>query len=141
MKGNTVSLINENGEEERNFSYDHCFWSFDGYKKLDNGYMIPDGPSSQYADQEHVYNQIGKGLLKDAVEGFHCCLFAYGQTGSGKSYSIFGYDANKGIVPKICEELFNGDHLKQTETESFLVSVSMYEIYNEHVNDLLVGVE
>lgn len=44
-------------------------------------------------------------------------------------------------MPKICDELFNGDYLKQTETDTSLVSVSMYEIYNEHVNDLLVPVE
>ena len=29
MQGNTVFLLNEDGEEERKFSYDHCFWSFD----------------------------------------------------------------------------------------------------------------
>ena len=33
MKDNTVFLVNEKGEEERKFSYDHCFWSFDGFKK------------------------------------------------------------------------------------------------------------
>ena len=44
-------------------------------------------------------------------------------------------------MPKICDEFFNGDYLKQTETDTSLVSVSMYEIYNEHVNDLLVPVE
>ena len=29
MKDNTVFLIDEKGEEERKYSYDHCFWSFD----------------------------------------------------------------------------------------------------------------
>ena len=47
-------------------------------------------------------------MLDNFIKGFNCCLLAYGQTGSGKSYSIFGYDSNRGIVPQICEDLFNG---------------------------------
>lgn len=38
--------------------------------------------------------------------GFNCCLFAYGQTGAGKSYSMIGYEANRGIVPMACEKIF-----------------------------------
>lgn len=49
---------------------------------------------------------MGKQVLDNAWEGYHCCLFAYGQTGSGKSYSMIGYDENKGIVPKACDEIF-----------------------------------
>ena len=45
-----------------------------------------------------VYNDLGKGVLKNAWEGFNTSLFAYGQTGSGKSWSIVGYGANKGNV-------------------------------------------
>ena len=39
--------------------------------------------------------------------GFNCCLFAYGQTGAGKSYSMIGYGVNRGLIPMVCEELFN----------------------------------
>ena len=46
--------------------------------------------------QMKVYNDLGKGVLKNAWEGFNTSLFAYGQTGSGKSWSIVGYGANKG---------------------------------------------
>ena len=45
-----------------------------------------------------VYNDLGKGVLKNAWEGFNTSLFAYGQTGSGKSWSIVGYGANRGKV-------------------------------------------
>jgi len=45
-------------------------------------------------------------VLDNAWDGYHCCLFAYGQTGSGKSYSMIGYDENRGIVPKACDEIF-----------------------------------
>lgn len=40
--------------------------------------------------------------------GFNCCLFAYGQTGAGKSYSMIGYESNRGIVPMACERIFEG---------------------------------
>jgi hypothetical protein len=60
----------------------------------------------KYADQKVVFEKIGKKILDNAWEGYHCCLFAYGQTGSGKSYSMIGYGPNKGIVPITCNEIF-----------------------------------
>lgn len=63
-------------------------------------------PGSPYADQQMVYEALGKQVLENAWLGFHCCLFAYGQTGSGKSYSMVGYGKNKGIVPISCDEIF-----------------------------------
>ena len=80
-------------------------------------------------------------VLKNAWEGYHTCLFAYGQTGSGKSYSIVGYGNNKGIIPKACEEIFRAiDEKKQdlTNNVDYVVTISMIEIYNECVQDLLV---
>jgi hypothetical protein len=53
-----------------------------------------------------VYEALGKQVLDNAWEGYHCCLFAYGQTGSGKSYSMVGYGENKGIVPISMDVLF-----------------------------------
>lgn len=47
--------------------------------------------SSKYADQKYVFNEVGKKVLENAYQGYHCCLFAYGQTGSGKSYSMIGF--------------------------------------------------
>lgn len=42
----------------------------------------PDGlnvaTSSKYDDQVTVYNALGKQVLDNAWEGYHCCLFAYG---------------------------------------------------------------
>ena len=45
-----------------------------------------------------MFEDLGKGVLKNAWEGFNTSLFAYGQTGSGKSYSVFGYGVNKGTT-------------------------------------------
>jgi hypothetical protein len=70
-------------------------------------------------------------------EGYNCCLFAYGQTGSGKSYSMIGYGANKGLIPIICNSIFEKIKGNQDGSRSFEVKVSMLEIYNEAVRDLL----
>jgi len=75
-------------------------------KTDENNISIPDGPNSQYADQQHVYNALGKQVLDNAWDGYNCCLFAYGQTGAGKSYSMIGYNENVGIVPIACNEIF-----------------------------------
>ena len=83
---------------------------------------------------------MGREILDNAWEGYHCCLFAYGQTGSGKSYSMVGYGVNKGIVPISCEEIFNRIKLSTSEEKQYEVLVSMIEIYNEKIQDLLVPI-
>jgi len=50
---------------------------------------------------------MGVDVLDNAFSGYNACLFAYGQTGSGKSYSIVGYGENKGIIPRVCEDIYN----------------------------------
>lgn len=82
---------------------------------------------------------MGKSVLDSAWEGFHCCLFAYGQTGAGKSYSMIGYGTNRGIVPLACEEIFTRIAQNSDPEKSYQVTVSMVEIYNERVQDLLIN--
>jgi hypothetical protein len=68
-------------------------------------------------------------------------IFAYGQTGSGKTFSMMGGDShadeNRGIVPRLNEEMFQVIHDTATETTKYLVTVSYLEIYNEMIRDLL----
>lgn len=80
-------------------------------------------------------------MLDNAFNGYNACLFAYGQTGSGKSYSIVGYGENKGIIPLVCEEIFNRIEKQESQPDNrtkHQVQLSMIEIYNEKVQDLLV---
>jgi len=145
-KNNSVCIIEMNSQNqtkikdekgnEKTFTFDHSFWSHDGFKVLENGYFEPEGP--EYADQKYVFNQVGKEILDNAWEGYHCCLFAYGQTGSGKSYSMVGYGANKGIVPISCDEIFTRINNNKDKDKSYEVQVSMLEIYNEKIQDLLI---
>ena len=79
--------------------------------------------------------------MNNAFEGYHTCLFAYGQTGSGKSYSIVGYGSNKGIIPRACEEIFRRINERVADPQNNCqheVTLSMIEIYNECVQDLLI---
>jgi len=58
-------------------------------------------------------------------------------TGSGKSYSMMGTVEQRGVIPRLCDALF--DRIQQTgcaET-SYKVEVAYMEIYNERVRDLL----
>ena len=135
MIQNQTKIRDELGQD-KTFTFDHSFWSHDNFETLPSGYFKP--TSSKYADQSHVFNAVGKEILDNAWEGYHCCLFAYGQTGSGKSYSMVGYGANKGIVPISCEEIFTRIKSNTDAEKSYEVQVSMLEIYNEKVQDLLV---
>ena len=42
------------------------------------------------ADQEQVFDELGRGLLETLRQGRHCTLLAYGPSGSGKSYTLLG---------------------------------------------------
>ena len=53
-----------------------------------------------------VFDDLGKDVLEAAFEGFNTCVFAYGQTGAGKSYSITGTPDEPGLIPRVCEGLF-----------------------------------
>ena len=138
MNGNQTIIKDELGQP-RTFTFDHSFWSHDCYIEQENGYLSPDS-SGKYADQNLVFETLGKQILDNAWEGYHCCLFAYGQTGSGKSYSMVGYGANKGIVPISCEEIFKRISDNKDTSIHYEVEVSMLEIYNEKVQDLLVPI-
>ncbi|KAH6686713.1 kinesin-II 95 kDa subunit [Plectosphaerella plurivora] len=115
--------------EEKKFTFDNSFWSHD----------IRD---QHYAKQEEIYNTLGEDFLDHNFEGYHTCIFAYGQTGSGKSYTMMGTPDQPGLIPRTCEDLFERIDAAHNETPniSYNVRVSYFEVYNEHVRDLLVPV-
>jgi kinesin family member 13 len=136
MQGKMTKVFSP--ELTKEFFFDYSYWSHDGFvEDPESGMMVKDSPSSIYSDQKTVYNDLGVGVLNNAFEGYHCCLFAYGQTGSGKSYSMVGYGKNKGIIPIVCEEIFKRIETVESNTLHCEVQASMLEIYNEQVQDLL----
>uniref|UniRef100_A0A0N4ZBS3 Kinesin motor domain-containing protein n=1 Tax=Parastrongyloides trichosuri TaxID=131310 RepID=A0A0N4ZBS3_PARTI len=86
-------------------------------------------------DQENIYQEISP-VVTSCIDGKNVCIFAYGHTGSGKTYTMDGPDSNPGIVKRAISELFKilSD---QNETLDSKITVSMIEIYNEKIKDLL----
>ncbi|KAK3328485.1 P-loop containing nucleoside triphosphate hydrolase protein [Cercophora scortea] len=115
--------------EDKTFTFDSSFWSHDR-------------ADEHYATQADVYDSLGEEFLDHNFEGYHTCIFAYGQTGSGKSYTMMGTPDQPGLIPRTCEDLFERIAAAQEETPniSYNVRVSYFEVYNEHVRDLLVPV-
>ncbi|KAI9703170.1 MAG: Kinesin [Candelina mexicana] len=111
--------------EEKKFTFDNSFWS---HNKADE----------HYAHQEEVYNCLGEEFLDHNFEGYHTCIFAYGQTGSGKSYTMMGTPEQPGLIPRTCEDLFQRIESNDSPNVTHNVRVSYFEVYNEHVRDLLV---
>jgi hypothetical protein len=102
--------------------------------------LTPDA-GGRYADQDKVFNDFGIPLLDNAFAGYNVCMFAYGQTGSGKSYSVAGYPGNEGIIPRSCKEIFTRIEDREADANNSTkheVTLSMIEIYNEKIQDLLV---
>lgn len=130
---NKICLRNYQKAITKTFQFDHCFDSTN--------------ESSPLATQEKVYECLGLDALDNLISGYNACIFAYGQTGSGKSYTIMGSgngggdSATKGIIPRLCEDLFKRlDEETRTKAEqqlTFKTEVSYMEIYNEKVKDLL----
>ncbi|XP_008165467.2 kinesin-like protein KIF1B isoform X3 [Chrysemys picta bellii] len=129
MQGNSTSIINPKNPKEapKSFSFDYSYWS----------HTSPEDPC--FASQNRVYNDIGKEMLLHAFEGYNVCIFAYGQTGAGKSYTMMGKqeESQGGIIPQLCEELFEQINDNSNEEMSYSVEVSYMEIYCERVRDLL----
>lgn len=137
MEGKSTTIENKDDAKNpnRTFAFDYSYWSHDGFEVDETGYCRPS--STKYADQHKVYQDVGKDVLNNAFEGYNACLFAYGQTGAGKSYSMVGYGANKGIIVRACEEIFQRIQQNTDPSLQAEVLVSMLEIYNEQVQDLL----
>ena len=106
----------------RSFTFDHAFWSHDGFTNDEKGYSHAD-PGGQYCDQKKVMDLLGNRVLEKAWKGLNSTLFAYGQTGAGKSYSIFGYGENKGIIPNAATSLFERIEADRADGVEFTVKV------------------
>eukprot|EP00038_Savillea_parva_P020125 m.30478 g.30478 ORF g.30478 m.30478 type:complete len:1046 (+) comp4713_c0_seq1:156-3293(+) len=135
MQDKMTTVIDTKGNKpDKSFTYDYSYWSHDGFTTDADGLFH--ATDDKYCTQQQVYDDLGQGLLDSAMQGYNGALFAYGQTGAGKSYSMTGYGPNKGIIPILCQKVFDATSQVDASTE-FQVTFSMYEIYNERVRDLL----
>jgi len=110
----TVSLNHQSPEQgEVSYSCDHTF-----------------GPE---ASQEQVYQQAVSPICEAVLHGYNGAVIAYGQTGSGKTHTMIGSMGSRGVAPQAVSDIFQALSKRQKWT----VEVSVLEIYNEKVRDLL----
>ncbi|GMI79546.1 hypothetical protein like AT5G27550 [Hibiscus trionum] len=100
---------------KKQFKFDHVFRPEDG--------------------QDVVFART-KPIVTSVLDGYNVCIFAYGQTGTGKTFTMEGTPENRGVNYKTLEELFRvaGERDGVMKYELF---VSMMEVYNEKIRDLL----
>ncbi|KAM9626347.1 kinesin-like protein KIFC2 [Trichechus inunguis] len=84
------------------------------------------------ASQEEVFRELQPAVLS-CLRGYSVCIFTYGQTGTGKTYSMEGPPEDPGIAPRALQSLFQ----EMGARGQHRVTLSMVEIYNEAVRDLL----
>ncbi|TMW64249.1 hypothetical protein Poli38472_012871 [Pythium oligandrum] len=111
-KPNTI-LVDRNAKE---FSFDQVF-----------------GSESSQLD---VYAQI-EPVVVSFADGYNACIMAYGQTGAGKTYTMVGGAGDhQGMIPRALQQVFSVVKARQL-TYNDKLCVSMVEIYNDQILDLL----
>ncbi|XP_043922240.1 kinesin-like protein KIFC3, partial [Protopterus annectens] len=88
-----------------------------------------------HATQEEVFQEI-EPLVISCIDGYNICIFAYGQTGSGKTYTMEGPLDNPGINQRALQALFREIDVRNG-IWVYTVTLSVMEIYNEVLRDLL----
>ncbi|EGD81408.1 kinesin family member C3 [Salpingoeca rosetta] len=84
--------------------------------------------------QERVFNDT-KPVIMSCIDGYNVCIMAYGQTGSGKTYTMMGPPSNPGVNRRAVQQLF--ELCQAREEVDYSISVSLMEVYNEKLYDLL----
>ncbi|KAJ0660091.1 putative minus-end-directed kinesin ATPase [Helianthus annuus] len=86
-------------------------------------------------NQVDVFSQASP-LVTSVLDGYNVCIFAYGQTGTGKTFTMEGTEGNRGVNYRTLEELFKIAK-ERIDTFTYDISVSVLEVYNEQIRDLL----
>ncbi|KAL6999776.1 hypothetical protein U1Q18_000932 [Sarracenia purpurea var. burkii] len=107
--------IKSNGAPKKTFKFDAIF-----------------GPQSNQVD---VFEDTAP-FATSVLDGYNVCIFAYGQTGTGKTFTMEGTDEARGVNFRTLEELFG--IIKERKGQfQYEISVSVLEVYNEQIRDLL----
>lgn len=93
----------------------------------------------QNSRQEEIYQMCAFRIVESVLQGYNGTIFAYGQTGTGKTFTMEGDTRSaelSGIIPRTFEQIFGT--IDGTGDKQFLVSISILELYNEDIFDLLM---
>ncbi|XP_021714041.1 kinesin-like protein KIN-14R [Chenopodium quinoa] len=86
-------------------------------------------------DQADVFMDASP-MATSVLDGYNVCIFAYGQTGTGKTFTMEGTEQNRGVNYRTLEMLFKIAK-ERSDTYTYDLSVSVLEVYNEQIRDLL----
>ncbi|KAK1287527.1 Geminivirus Rep-interacting motor protein [Acorus calamus] len=95
---------------------------------------------------DRVYGpHVGYGVIfqdvqpyvQSAMDGHNVSIFAFGQTHSGKTHMMEGSTHERGIYVRCFEELFDLFNSDTTSTSRYDFFVSVFELYNEEIGDVL----
>ncbi|XP_027342983.1 kinesin-like protein KIN-14Q [Abrus precatorius] len=88
------------------------------------------------AEQAEIFEDTAP-FATSVLDGYNVCIFAYGQTGTGKTFTMEGTEEARGVNFRTLEKMF--DIIKERqELYRYDISVSVLEVYNEQIRDLLV---
>ncbi|XP_067933165.1 kinesin-like protein klp-3, partial [Watersipora subatra] len=91
---------------------------------------------SPETSQEQVFEET-RAIITSCVDGYNVCIIAYGQTGAGKTHTMMGPSDDVGVNIRAIQELLRLTN--ERESIDYQLSVSMVEIYNEVIHDLLTS--
>lgn len=89
--------------------------------------------------QTAVFDAVVRPLVEEVINGYNCTVLTYGPTGTGKTFTMEGNtncEAEWGLIPRAVSQLI--DALIDQDAE---VRVSLIQLYNEDVTDLLSPTE
>ncbi|CAB4283866.1 unnamed protein product [Prunus armeniaca] len=89
-----------------------------------------------HVGQAELFRDV-QPLVQSALDGYNVSIFAYGQTNSGKTHTMEGSSHDRGLYARSFEELFDLANSDSTSTSRFKFSVTVFELYNEQIRDLL----
>lgn len=102
-----------------------------------------DGVFTEEDSTKQVYDYIAKGMVEAVIQGRNASIFSYGQTSSGKTYTMQGPGSvrdgmkeREGLLHLVAADLFR--EVENCTDRQFFISVSVMEIYNEELRDLLI---
>ncbi|EPS65745.1 hypothetical protein M569_09030 [Genlisea aurea] len=98
--------------------------------------------ASEDQDLDAFYARFVESRISGIKLGQKCTIMMYGPTGSGKSHTMFGCSNRPGLVYNALKDILGEQHnndelLLLSSGSSSFVHVTVLEIYNEEVFDLL----
>ncbi|KAH7855689.1 hypothetical protein Vadar_027699 [Vaccinium darrowii] len=102
-----------------------------GDQSTRNGYEV-DYCYEQNEDNSLIFAREIKPLISRVFDGQNVGIIAFGARGSGKTYTIQGTEEKQGLAA-----LTFAEALSMAEDNQKSVAISLYEVFQDHIYDLL----